>query len=237
MKIDEIKIGKAYVIQHRGIGIVVDIGKLSECSSGSGTTRTLEWNGGSFPFLNWYRKDDTVATRRVALVQLDRTLGRLIVVTAAQLMFEPQEDSLKEDVVKHLTTNTVKDVKKRWEDNKGVFDNQIRTLVRTLTPDVTHVHYSLTDNPFGRLLASDALPKMVLLYLQYHHSRGESLNGYDDVEALMDSFRESVAGLRALNAAPPSKDIADVDVAARSHLDSVWSSSGCVPNILTQTNP
>jgi hypothetical protein len=223
MKITEVTIGCAYAVQSRGIAVVVDIGKFSDASS-YGEHRTLEWNGATFTFAGWYNLDRNVAQRRVAIVMLSNSVGQMAVVTPAQLMYAVPDEIMQREVSKFLGQRTKRETKENWEQHKENYSNQIRDLVRMLTPDVNprDLPYWSRDNEYGRILFSSELPKMILLYLQYLQMKNESVGGNSDVESLIDTFRDSVSGLRGMVESPET-DIDALTASALGHVASQWS--------------
>ena len=223
MKITEVTIGCAYAVQSRGIAVVVDIGKFSDASS-YGEHRTLEWNGATFTFAGWYAVNASVTQRRVAVVMLSNSVGQMAVVTPAQLMYAVPDEVMQREVAKFLGQRTKRETKENWEQHKENYSKQIRDLVSMLTPDVNprDLPYWSRDNEYGRLLFSSELPKMILLYLQYLQMKNESVGGNSDVESLIDTFRDSVSGLRGMVEAPET-DIDALTASALGHVASQWS--------------
>lgn len=223
MKITEVTVGCAYAVQSRGIAVVVDIGKFSDASS-YGECRTLEWNGATFTFAGWYEVNASVTQRRVAVVMLSNALGHMTVVTPAQLMYAVPDDIMQREVAKFLGQRTKREAKENWDQHKENYSKQIRNLVDLLTPDVTpkDLPYWSREQDYARLLFSSALPKMILLYLQYLQMKDEPVGGNADVESLIDTFRDSVSGLRGMVEAP-ALNVDALTASALGHIASQWS--------------
>lgn len=193
MKINELSRGMLVTTKNSGTGIVLDIGKFDIVYNT--VDHEVLWRGVRIHTSGrWYAPSDAVATRRVVLLGLN---GSMQALTAASIARPWNSDQIKEWILKDKVDRLTAAAREQYERATEDFRNAQRSLVHALVPtDNRRGAYYRNDSPFAPLAESDLIKQMLLLYLQYKLQRGEEIESLGDLEAAIETLRDTVRGQR-----------------------------------------
>lgn len=210
MKIGEVEIGMVIRISNNYHNLlVIDVAPAVETGRiyDDAEKHTINWHGRDITPFNWYRPDGSEGARRkVVMVELVDG-GTVFCKTAAAIQYEVPEQSLLDSFNSEKANRAEQEVERKIEESETAFKTTIAETIVSLSPkmsmrDAGNIGYYGVGGVYRSLIEKDPelFEGMVLLYLKYLWQTGGKVagKGGEDIESLVEYFRDSVKGAREI---------------------------------------
>lgn len=205
MKTDEIEIGKWYAYKTFTNALVLDVGTYDVYSWNHGHDVTV--SGVTLRLgRQWYQHSGNVQKRRVIILTVNGRGASLASVMASTLTSRLDDTQVKTTLADIYANTEIAEIQSRTHNRTSDYQ-QALTGVLTQIAGTQRSGYYYNNIRSTLLNNDDVVDQMVMLWLRYHQQCGKDVNGEEDVESLVDTYRDAVRGLKTVSAQINTDDL------------------------------